>query len=85
MSVVFPQDVRDNLFLAITFCRPLGEVVAQILRKVKAADLSELMATGKNFDEALAGNFGEGVLLESVRVKLLKEAKERGEGKGVVV
>jgi chromatin structure-remodeling complex subunit RSC9 len=85
MSVVFPQDVRDNLFLAITFCHPLGEVVAQILRKVKGADLSELMATGKNFDEGLAGNFGEGVLLESVRMKLLKEAKERGEGKGVVV
>lgn len=75
MSIIFPSDLRENLFTAVTFCRPLGEVVAQVLRKVKAADLP----LGK-----FEGN--QEVLLEGVRLRLVKEGREReGEKKGEII
>jgi hypothetical protein len=83
MSTIFPTDVRERFFTAVAYSRPLAEVVGGILRAVKRADLQGLN-DGKE-KGGLGGNAGEGVLLESVRRKLMKDSGEKGRGEGVVV
>jgi hypothetical protein len=102
MTAVFPDDVRERFFLAVAFCRPLGEVVVGILRCVRKADFllfGEVdgeggSGSGSGMDGdggvGMGMGMGEGVLLESVRRKLIERhdqgKRANGEGAaGIVV
>jgi chromatin structure-remodeling complex subunit RSC9 len=100
MTAVFPDDVRERFFLAVAFCRPLGEVVAGILRCVRKADFllfgevdgegASGSGSGMDGDGGVGMGMGEGVLLESVRRKLIERhdqgKRAKGEGAaGIVV
>jgi chromatin structure-remodeling complex subunit RSC9 len=74
MAAIFPAEVRERFFLALAHCRPLRDLLAQILRAIRRAEGDSLDPQGRLV--------GEEFLVETARARLLKKLKGDADAEG---